>query len=229
MSYPVDELIIYADEAILVVNKPVGLLSLQDGYDKTIPHLSVVLSPVYGQVWMVHRLDRETSGVMVVARSALAHHHLNEQFKNRQVTKIYHALVYGNPDWDQKELEIRLLKDGDRQHRTIMHPRGKPSSSSFSVLKRYPNYALIQAEPHTGYTHQIRAHLAYLGFPVVGDGLYGKKALEDDLARRGSPLLNRVALHALSLSFIHPLLLTQVNYTSPYPADFLQVINQLDE
>jgi 23S rRNA-/tRNA-specific pseudouridylate synthase len=106
-SIPSD-LVIFADEAILVINKPAGMLSLQDGYDHTLPHVSTILSPSFGRIWMVHRLDRETSGVMVVARSAQAHHDLNDQFKHRQVNKTYHCLAWGAPKWDEKDVEVPL-------------------------------------------------------------------------------------------------------------------------
>ncbi len=221
VSYTTCDLIIYSDEAILVVNKPVGLLCLQDGYDKSIPHLSTVLAPEYGRIWIVHRLDRETSGVMVVARTAEAHRSLNDQFKNRQVTKHYHALVTGAPPWEEKELDVLLRKDGDRQHRTTIDPRGKPSHSSFKVVERFHGVTLIDAAPHTGYTHQIRAHMAFLGFPLLGDTLYGAPS---DVAQ---PVIHRVALHALHITFIHPATLTPTTFSASYPVDFASAIDQL--
>jgi tRNA pseudouridine32 synthase/23S rRNA pseudouridine746 synthase len=229
VSYTTSDLIIYADEAILVVNKPVGLLSLQDGYDKSIPHLSRVLALDYGRIWMVHRLDRETSGVMVVARSAEAHRLLNDQFKTRQVTKHYHALVIGAPPWEEKELDVTLRKDGDRQHRTTIDPRGKPSRSSFKVVERFYGVTLIDASPHTGYTHQIRTHLAYLGFPLLGDALYGKQDAAQGAAPAGlaQPVIHRVALHALCITFIHPTTLTPTPFSAPYPLDFTSAVEQL--
>ena len=224
------DLVLYEDEAILVINKPAGLLSLRDGYDKSIPHLSTILTPLYGRIWMVHRLDRETSGVMVVARTAQAHHALNDQFKYRQVVKHYHALVIGNPDWNEKKLEVNLRKDGDRQHRTTIDPKGKPSETYFKVIERFGDVSLIQASPHTGYTHQIRTHLAYLGYPLVGDGLYGKPLVnltpieppDPDL-----PPIGRVALHALSITFVHPLTLANPTFSSAYPQDFSNALQGL--
>ena len=223
-------LVLYADDAILVINKPAGMLSLQDGYDKTLPHITTVLSPTYGRIWMIHRLDRETSGVMVVARSAQAHQALNGQFKDRQVQKIYHCLAWGSPDWAEKNLEVRLKKDGDRQHRSTIDPRGKPSTTFFRVLERYPGISLIEASPHTGYTHQIRAHLAYLGFPLVGDDLYRDPHRPTSLVDEGQPKpggIDRVALHALSIQFIHPLTHTSMAFSAPYPEDFSLAVQQL--
>ena len=229
MSLPPD-LVLHADDAIVVINKPAGMLSLRDGYDQTLPHVATILAPEFGRIWMVHRLDRETSGVMVVARTAQAHHALNDQFRDRRVTKLYHCLVWGSPEWDEKELEVPLRKDGDRQHRSTVDPRGKPSSTSFKVLERYREISLVQASPHTGYTHQIRAHLAYLGFPIAGDALYRGPHRPDpgELSPRSMPPgIERVALHALSIQFIHPLSQATVSFSAPYSGDFAAALQAL--
>lgn len=228
------DLILYEDEAILVVNKPAGLLSLQDGYDHSLPYVRTVLEPDFGPIWMVHRLDRETSGVMIVARSAAAHHHLNDQFLRRAVRKTYHALVRGVPAWDARHCQAPLRKNGDRQHRTVIDPRrGKPAETDFHVLERFPAAALLAAAPHSGYTHQIRAHSAFLGFPLLGDQLYHRS-----LAHPGAssavpseegvvPVIARVALHALSIQFDHPLSGLPAAFTAPYPADFAAALQSL--
>ncbi len=174
VGYDPDRLVMWADPALVVVNKPAGLLTLPDGYDREAIHLRRVLEPVYGRLWIVHRLDRETSGVLIVARSAGAHHALNDQFAGRQVQKIYHCLVAGCPAWERETVDQPLRKNGDRSHRTVIDPRyGKPASTGFMVLERYPGWSLVEARPHSGYTHQIRAHLAFCGFPIAGDDLYG--------------------------------------------------------
>ena len=227
------QIIIFEDDAILVINKPAGLLSLQDGYDKALPHLVTLLSPVFGRLWMVHRLDRDTSGVMVVARSAASHHSLNDQFRDRQVNKVYHALVTGSPTWDATVADAPLRKDGDRRHRTTIDPlRGKPAMTAFQVLERFEGCTLLEARPRTGYTHQIRAHAAWLGFPLVGDGLYGSGAPSmppglSTAGRSSLPILARPALHAFSIAFQHPTSGQMVTFTAPYPADFTGVLANL--
>ena len=108
------DIILWSDEVILIVNKPPGLLTLPDGYDPDLAHLTDILEPSYGPLWIVHRLDKETSGVLVLARNADAHRRLNTQFETRQIAKTYHAILVGNPEWDENEVRLALLPDGDR-------------------------------------------------------------------------------------------------------------------
>jgi RluA family pseudouridine synthase len=212
--------ILFEDESLLVINKPAGVLSLSDGYDRSLPHLKTILEPDFGRLWLVHRLDRETSGVLVLARSAVAHRHLNEQFKTRQVEKIYHALLSAAPGWDTFSADFPLRKNGDRQHRTVVDPqRGKPAFTDFTVMERFAQGALIEARPHTGYTHQIRAHLRQLGCFILGDRLYG-------CSEPNAPI-DRLALHACSLSFHHPLSNQPLTFTAPHPLDFSDALARL--
>jgi tRNA pseudouridine32 synthase / 23S rRNA pseudouridine746 synthase len=227
------KLVIYSDEAILVVNKPYGLLSIQDGYDKSLPYLKTILEPALGAVWMVHRLDRDTSGVMVLARSAEAHRILNHQFQFRQVEKNYQALVVGNPVWTTHRVNQPLKTDGDRRHRTIVDPQhGKPAITDLLVLEQLLGLALIQARPFSGYTHQIRAHLAFSGFPVAVDALYGsplpvKIPSQQNHKEAPQALLSRLGLHAFSLTISHPLTLQAVTFQAPLPPDISYAIEML--
>lgn len=231
--------ILYFDEAILVVNKPPGLPSLPDGYDASAPHLKSVLQDEFGDLWIVHRLDRQTSGVIVLARSAIAHRHLNTQFEQRQVSKSYHALVSGNPGWEEKTVRFPLRPNGDRRHRTIVDAEnGKPAVTELKVKHYYPgvNMCLIEAIPHTGRTHQIRAHLAAIGHPLIADVLYGgskallcSQILPPTSFTTDIPLLERAALHANSLEFVHPTRSERVIFYAPYPADLARVLQLLGE
>ncbi len=220
-------IVIYDDAEILVVNKPPGLLSLPDGYDKTLPHLLMVLAPDYGPLLMVHRLDRETSGIVILARNVEAHRSLNAQFQKRSVEKVYHALINGIPEWDNVRADLPLRKNGDRKHRTVVDfKQGKKALTVFRVLERFSGYSLIEAHPHSGYTHQIRAHLWHLGFPILADPLYGASKQDQlpgasiDLTRPIDAPIQRLALHACSITFDHPSLLKRVTFTAPYPTDF---------
>jgi len=218
--------ILLEDEAVLAVNKPAGMLTIRDGYDPALPYLSGRLQERYGRVWTVHRLDKDTSGVILFARSAEAHRLLNRQFEDKQVRKVYHALAWGVPEWTETRAEYPLRVDGDRRHRTVIDPRnGKPASTTLRVLETYPSVgaSLIEARPTSGYTHQIRAHLTHLGFPLLGDALYARP----DAVAGFPPLLTRTALHAAQISFIHPLAQEVLTVNAPYPDDFQQALEQL--
>jgi len=221
-------MILWADEALLAVDKPAGLPSLPDGYHKGAPYLRSVLEPVYGRLWTVHRLDKWTSGVVVLARTAQAHRELNTQFQEHTVGKLYHALVSGVPVWDEKLLDAPLLADGDRHHRTVIDPpRGKPASTHFRRLECFTVCALVEAAPRTGRTHQIRAHLAHLGHPILADELYGGKEQDHFVGRIDNPPIARLALHARSLQIAHPVTGEAMIFTAPYPPDFQAALQHL--
>jgi RluA family pseudouridine synthase len=208
--------VLFHDSTLLAVDKPSGLLTLPDGYDKAAPHVRSVLEPAWGRVWIVHRLDKETSGVLLLARTAEAHRALNGQFDAHQVRKVYHALVVGSPAWDEYTFDTPLRPNGDRRHRTIPHPQGKSAITHVRVLQRLGNFTLVEAIPATGRTHQIRAHLGFVGgLPLAADALYGCK-----LSAEALPIA-RVALHACSLTFTHPTDGQTITLEAPYPADFI--------
>ena len=233
--------VLFEDESMLAVNKPAGLLSLPDGYIPDAPDLLTVLQPSFGNLWIVHRLDRETSGVVVLARNEKAHAALNGQFENRQVSKVYHALVTGNPIWTERSISAPLRIDADRYHRTLIdQDEGKPAETSFKVLERFgrqsKRYTLVEAHPLTGRTHQIRVHLAALGVPVAVDALYGTKTpiMLSDIKRgyRGDPeterpLLDRLGLHACQLTVQHPVTGESITFEAPYSRDIAATLNQL--
>jgi RluA family pseudouridine synthase len=230
-------MVLWEDEVVLAINKPAGLPTLPDGYDPDLPYLKSVLEPDYGRLWIVHRLDRDTSGILVLARTAEAHRLLNDQFEKRQVRKVYHALVKGEQNWSERQVDLPLRTDADRNHRTLVdHRRGKPARTHFKLLERLRRYSLVEAAPKTGRTHQIRVHLASSGNPIVCDPLYGdgqgiflsevKPAYRQGKGEE-RPLLNRLGLHALSLNFHHPETGEEVILEAPYSKDFGAVVNQL--
>ncbi len=215
--------VLYIDESLLVINKPAGLLTLPDGYNPETPHVRRLLEPEFGRLWIVHRLDRETSGVLLLARSVEAHRRLNALFGSRQVTKVYHALAAGIPEWDEKTVDLPLRVNVGHNHRTVVDAaRGKPAVTRLRVLERFAGYTLFEASPETGRTHQVRAHLLAAGHPLLGDDLYGNlPAPETD------PIIARLALHALLLNIEHPVSHAPLHFEAPYPEDFKRALASL--
>jgi RluA family pseudouridine synthase len=242
---PVSEkMILWFDEWLLAVNKPAGLPTLPDGYHPDAPYLQGILSVEYGRLWVVHRLDRETSGVLVLARSAEAHRALNTQFDQRKVSKVYHALAVGAPSWEEQTVSLPLRVNVGHRHRTAIDARrGKPSVTHFKILERFrcpvpsgksqspSQFLLIEARPETGRTHQIRAHLAAAGCPILGDHLYGEVLQMKPGIKDGQPnphtLLERLGLHARSLDLFHPTSGEKMHFEAPYPKDFESALQQL--
>lgn len=212
--------ILHEDQHLLVVEKPAGLPVLPDGWEKDAPYLVKLLEESYGKIWIVHRLDKVTSGVMVFARDAETHRALNMQFEQHAAQKVYHAIVEGTPKWDEKITRFPLRVNVGHKHRTVVDDRnGKPSETRFSVLKQYPAAAWVEASPLTGRTHQIRVHASALGHPLLGDVLYGASE---------SQVIPRPALHAYSLTFSHPASETSVLFTAEHPQDFATALKLLD-
>jgi RluA family pseudouridine synthase len=229
-------LVLWSDDSLLAVNKPAGLPTLPDGYNPAAPCLINLMSQTFGRLWIVHRLDKETSGVLILARTAVAHRSLNTQFEKGQVKKIYHALVVGIPQWEEKIVEVALLPDGDRRHRTRVTPAGKPAATSLRLLERFDGHTLLEAIPRTGRTHQIRAHLAYLGYPIVADPLYGDgrgiylsevKLGDTKGALPETALLARLGLHARVLEINHPLTEERLKFEASYPEDLERTLEQI--
>lgn len=229
--------VLWLDDDLVVVNKPTGLLTIPHGYDPAQPHLLDLLRENYGPLWIVHRLDRDTSGVIVLARNPQSHRQLNTQFEQRLTSKIYHALIIGSPDWNKTHVDFPLRIDGDRKHRTVIDPTGgKKASTDIQLLERLGGYALVEAQPLSGRRHQIRAHLAAKGHPIAVDELYGDgqvvklSAIKQNYqqgSREEKPLLERLGLHAYELSVTHPRDGSRLRIKAPYPKDFARILKQL--
>ena len=239
--------ILHEDEAIVVVNKPAGMIvhPAKGHWEGTLAgalaHHFETLSGRGGRErpGIVHRLDRDTSGVIVVAKTDRAHDALAAQFKARRVEKQYLAIVVGVPDRDQDLVDEPI---GDhptqREKKAIRrgHTSGRDAVTLVEVVERFAGYALVRARPKTGRTHQIRLHLAHIGCPVLCDRLYGGRAQITELElipreRSGQnspasspaeaePLLARQALHAHRLQFAHPTSGATVQFEAPLPEDF---------
>jgi len=192
---------------------------LPDGWEKDAPYLVKLLEGQYGKLWVVHRLDKITSGVMVFARTTDAHRALSMQFEQHEAQKVYHAIVAGEPEWDQHIAHHPLRVDVGHRHRTVVDNRkGKSSETLFRVMERYQGFCLMEAVPGSGRTHQIRVHAYAIGFPLLGDMLYSGPSTD---------LIARPPLHAQSLTFMHPTTGEGVSFTATYPEDFKYALEKL--
>jgi RluA family pseudouridine synthase len=211
--------ILFSDDSLLVVDKPAGIPVQPDGWKPDAPYLVELLEERFGKLWVVHRLDKITSGVLLFARTAEAHRALSISFERRETRKVYHAIVNGEPGWDERKARHALRVNVGHNHRTVVdNGRGKPSETEFKVLKRSGGDGLLEVRPHTGRTHQIRIHAAALHHPLLGDVLYGAPPTD---------LIARPALHALSLTFTHPVSGSPVTFSAPYPDDFVNALERL--
>jgi tRNA pseudouridine32 synthase/23S rRNA pseudouridine746 synthase len=211
--------VLYVDSSILIVNKPSGLATIPGGWGKDSFSLADLLRADYGRIWVVHRLDKVTSGLVVFARSAEAHRILNMTFEHHDVHKVYHAIVVGTPAWVEHTARHPLRINMGHSHRTIVdNSKGKPAETTFHLLERFDGYALLEAVPVTGRTHQVRVHAYALGLPLLGDTLYSAPQTN---------LISHPALHARSLSFPHPVTGERLTISAPYPEDFSKVIDEL--
>ena len=230
--------ILYEDEAILVLDKPAGMVvhPAAGNYSGTLvnalQHHCRSLSGIGGVMrpGIVHRLDKGTSGLMVVAKTDEAHRGLAEQFKRRLVSKRYTALVYGDFREDEGVVDAPVGRHPvERKRMSTASRRGKAALTRWKVLERFGAFTLLEVRIETGRTHQIRVHLGTLGRPVVGDAVYGgpRRAAGMPALQAVLKRITRQALHASRLSFHHPVTGQEMTFESPLPADMAEVIDFL--
>ena len=240
---------VHLDDWIAAVNKPAGMVvhPAKGNWKGTLAgalkwHLeradAVGLANVGGPTrpGIVHRLDRDTSGVIVVARTEEAHHALAKQFEQRTVTKTYLAITQGQPQFDSDEISLPIgIHPYQREKMAVRrdHSTSREAVTRFEVLERFRGAALVKVAPKTGRTHQIRVHLAAIGCPVLCDGLYSGRPRIDPAffglpdAGAGTALIERQALHAASLSVDHPGTRERIEFTAPLPVDMQRVLDSL--
>lgn len=231
--------IIFEDGNIVIVNKPSGLLTIPDRYDTDEPNLTAILNEKYGKIYTVHRLDKDTSGIMVFAKDAASHRDLSIKFQEQQVQKIYHAVVKGVFPQDEMEIDIPILPDPSRKGLSIPSARGKESLSVVKVLTRFTSSTLVEVDLVTGRHHQLRVHMAAVGYPLLVDAAYGGDPafLVSSVKRKFNlkkhtderPVISRLSMHAYSLTFLHPATGEPVGVVADYPKDFRAMLSILEK
>lgn len=231
-SIPVE--ILYKDDYVVVVNKPPGMVvypAAGHGHGtlmNALAHHCRKLASVGGPLrpGVVHRLDRDTSGVMVVAADDGAYYDLVEQFRHRTITRRYLTLVYGNIKADTGEIDLPIGRsESDRKKMSTRARRGKEAVTRWKVLERFGIATLLEVSLGTGRTHQIRVHLSSIGYPVLGDKTYGRKT--EMVIKKEKVSLPRQMLHAEMLGFRHPASDEYMEFSSPLPEDMREVIRRL--
>lgn len=219
--------IVYEDADVIVVNKPRGMV-----VHPAVGHSSGTLvnalmfhckdlSGINGELrpGIVHRIDKDTSGLLMAAKNDKAHTSLSSQLKDHSVSRIYNALVRGNIAHTHGTVEANLARDPhDRKMYTVVQAGGKHAITHFNVIERFGDYTLLELKLETGRTHQIRAHMKFIGHPLVGDPMYG---------RTGGLKMQGQALHAASLGFTHPTSGERLEFSAPVPADMEELLTYL--
>ena len=217
--------VVYEDDDVIVVNKPSGLVvhpapGHPDGtlVNALLFHCGASLSGVGGALrpGIVHRIDRDTSGLIIAAKNDYAHQFLSAQLADHTLARTYECIVVGN----LREDSAPIARDSRDRKRMTVVPGGRRAVTHWTVLARYPGYTHVQCRLETGRTHQIRVHMAYLGHPILGDTVYG--------AKKPVPGLTGQCLHAVGLQFIHPRTKELVSLSCPLPGEFTAALRKID-
>jgi 23S rRNA pseudouridine1911/1915/1917 synthase len=230
--------VVYEDTELIVVNKPAGIVvhpaagvasgTLANALAFHFQQLST--SGGLARPGIVHRLDKGTSGLMVVAKTESAHEDLADQFRDREIFKSYVALVHGQVEKRTGQIDQPIARDRGNRTRMAVVRGGRPSLSIYRVRKRFDRFTLLNVELKTGRTHQIRVHLAWLKHPVVGDDAYGSgrdKTIPDHQLRAAISSLSRQFLHAEQLGFRHPQTKKELRFTAALPPELQAVLNEI--
>ncbi len=242
--------VVYEDEFLAVINKRAGMVvhpgagvsggtlanaiawhfKFQISNFKSESQIPNPKSQIANRIGIVHRLDKDTSGLIVVAKSQEIHEALSEQFRNREVFKSYIALVHGEPEENAGEINEPLAREKHNRTRMAVRAHGRNALSLWKVKKRFEKFTLLAVEIKTGRTHQIRVHLAHINHPIVGDETYNAgrdKTVFDLKIRKAIQDLNRFFLHAEKLSFTHPVSNERLDFTAPLPAELTEFLELL--
>lgn len=228
--------VIFENEDFIAINKAPGMLSIPDRHDDTQLSLYRILTIQFGKIYVVHRLDRDTSGIILFAKNEQTHKYLSSIFEKRTIQKIYTGIVKGSMPAAKGMIDEPIMEHPFRKGEMAIHKKGKLSRTEYEVVNDFGIYSLVKFIIHTGRTHQIRVHAQHTGHPLVGDKIYGdgnpvmlssfkkKFNLKEDAEEK--PLLNRLALHASSLIFKNENG-EEFSLEAPLPKDMYAMVEQL--
>lgn len=226
--------ILYEDNDIVVLNKPALILTVPDRFDTKLPNLKSELRKRYNEIFVVHRLDKETSGTLVFAKNEESHKHLNEQFREGETKKEYLALCI-HPMEKEGKIDNHIAESQHVSGTYTVAKKGKRSITEYQVVESFKKYALVKVTILTGRTHQIRVHMKHIGAPLLTDSKYGisdkfflseikKYKRKKDIAE--NPLIYRTSLHSHKLTILHPTTNKSMSFESQLPKDLRAVLNQ---
>lgn len=218
--------VVYEDDDLAVINKPSGLIVHPASTTKEatlvhgLLHQMDELSSINGVIrpGIVHRIDKDTSGLLVVAKNDMAHQALSEDLQVHDILRVYIAIVYGQFKENEGTIDAPIARHPKNRLKMTVISSGKTAKTQFKVLERFDRYSLLELKLETGRTHQIRVHMSYIGHPVVGDPLYGPKEVVGNSGQ---------FLHARTLSFMHPIKKEQMTFTAELPLEFQQFLKEL--
>jgi len=229
--------ILYEDHDIVAINKQAGILTIPDRFRAELPNLRDILKEKFGEIFIVHRLDKETTGVILFTKNAEAHRHLSLQFEHNTIEKIYHTVVGGVFDKENLDIDIPLAPDPRRKGLMKPNALGKESLTHVEVVERFKIATLLACTPKTGRQHQIRVHLSAIGYPLLVDADYGKqKEFKLSTIKRRynlakdtdeKPIISTTTLHAQQIRFIHPTTEKKMMVTAEYPKSFAALLQVL--
>ncbi len=223
----------------IAISKPSGMLTLPDRHDAELESLRGWMNQQFGQIWVIHRLDKDTSGLILFAKNEASHKYFSKLFENREVKKIYQGIVLGKPVHESGIIEVAIGEHPAKNGTMVVLKKGKACRTDFKILQSWNQYSLLEFDLHTGRTHQIRVHCKHLGNPLACDPFYGdgKPVLLSTIKKKfklskqdesETPILNRLALHSFSLSFTDPQGLS-ITLEAPLPKDMRALIQQLNK
>jgi RluA family pseudouridine synthase len=231
--------IIFEDDEMLVINKASGVYSINPRHHTRLPVLADILQKKYGEIFIVHRIDRDTSGLIIFAKNENSHRMLSEQFTEGSIQKSYFVFVDGHMDFEGAYMIDAPVFVDPGKFRVRIDPAGKIAQTKIRIVQSYPNFTMLEAKLITGRTHQIRVHMQYIGNPLIVDKLYGarqefflseiKHKYKIGTFEEERPLIARQTLHSHEVSLWHKPSSQQLVFNAPLPKDLRALKSQLDK